>query len=94
MAGDPRVSRPRVTARMGEPLDNPGPRRGYLRVRLAAAEDGWIARATGEQGSGILTSMLRADGLAVVAPDARLAPGDPVEVILLRGEPLTSPAEA
>jgi molybdopterin molybdotransferase len=90
LAGDPRLFRPRVTARMGAVLDNPGPRWGYLRVQLAEEPGGLVARATGEQGSGILTSMLRADALAVVPPDTRLEPGEPVEVILLRSEALPS----
>jgi molybdopterin molybdotransferase len=86
MAGHARLGRPRVRAVMREPLDNPGPRRGYLRVRLD--EDGGRvgARPTGNQGSGILKSMLLADGLAVVPPDTRLEPGDLVDVILLRSE--------
>jgi molybdopterin molybdotransferase len=88
LAGDPRLFRPRVTARMGAVLDNPGPRWGYLRVQLAEAPEGMVARPTGEQGSGILTSMLRADGLAVMPPDTRRDPGQPVEVILLRSESL------
>jgi molybdopterin biosynthesis enzyme len=41
---------------------------------------------TGEQGSGILRSMLLADGLAVLEPEARITAGEPVEVILLRGD--------
>jgi molybdopterin molybdotransferase len=90
LAGDPRLFRPRATARMGAVLDNPGPRWGYLRVQLAEEPGGLVARATGEQGSGILTSMLRADALAVVPPDTRLQPGQPVEVILLRSESLPS----
>ncbi len=86
MAADPRLFRPRATARMAEVLDNPGPRRGYLRVRLAREGGQLLARPTGEQGSGILKSMLLADALAVVTPDTRLEPGQTVEVILLRNE--------
>jgi molybdopterin molybdotransferase len=84
MGGDARPSRPRAPARLSAPLDNPGPRRGYLRVRLADEGGRLVARPTGEQGSGILKSMLLADGLAVVAPDTHLQAGDSVEVILLR----------
>jgi molybdopterin molybdotransferase len=86
MAGDPRIFRPRATAWMGDVLDNPGIRRGYLRVRLADEGGRLVARSTGDQGSGVLRSMLLADGLAVVPPDTRLEPGQPVEVILLRSE--------
>jgi molybdopterin molybdotransferase len=90
LAGDRRLFRPLATARMAEVLDNPGPRWGYLRVRLADEAGGLVARGTGEQGSGILTSMLRADGLAVVPPDTRLEPDQPVEVILLRSESMAT----
>jgi molybdopterin molybdotransferase len=68
------------------PLDNPGPRRGYLRVRIGRDGDELTARPTGGQGSGILRSMLLADGLAVVPPDSRVEPGEAVEVILLRSQ--------
>jgi molybdopterin molybdotransferase len=83
MAGRPDLFRRRVRARALAPIDNPGPRRGYLRVVLEAGPAGPGVRPTGEQGSGILHSMLLADGLAVVAPDGHLAPGDPVDVIVL-----------
>jgi molybdopterin molybdotransferase len=84
MAGRAHLDRPRLTARAGTPIDNPGSRRGYLRVTLTASEGGWGARLTGDQGSGILRSMVAADGLAVVPGDTTIAVGEPVEVILLR----------
>jgi molybdopterin molybdotransferase len=86
MGGHRALFRPRVRARLESPLDNPGPRRGYLRVRLTEADGQMRARSTGEQGSGVLRSMLLADGLAVVPPDTRLAAGDAVEVILLQSD--------
>jgi molybdopterin molybdotransferase len=90
MAGDTRLFRPRVRARLVETLDNPGPRRGYLRVRLAEEGGELTARPTGGQGSGILRSMLLADGLAVIPPDTRVEPGSAIEVILLRRESIGS----
>jgi molybdopterin molybdotransferase len=43
------------------------PGRAHLvRCRLELRDDGWHARATGEQGSHVLTSMLGADALAVI----------------------------
>ncbi|MBI3455873.1 MAG: molybdopterin molybdotransferase MoeA [Candidatus Rokubacteria bacterium] len=81
-----RLFRPRVRARLLAPLDNPGPRRGYLRVRLFDEGGQITARPTGEQGSGILRSMLLADGLAVLPPDTRVEAGMALEVILLRGD--------
>jgi molybdopterin molybdotransferase len=85
MLGCAVVERPRIVARALEPIRNPGSRRGYLRVTLAREADGYGARLTGGQGSGILRSMVLADGLAVVAPDTDVPAGAPVEVIVLRG---------
>jgi molybdopterin molybdotransferase len=87
MGGHRVLERPRVTARALEPIDNPGSRPGYLRVRLETAVGGLGARPTGEQGSAILRSMLLADGLAVLGGDTRIPEGGDVEVILLLTEP-------
>jgi molybdopterin molybdotransferase len=55
-----------------------------VRVRLSARHDGWHAASTGPQGSHILTSLLGADGLALVAPgEGEAARGTRVEVELL-----------
>jgi molybdopterin molybdotransferase len=66
------------------PIVNRGSRRGYLRVVLETRDGRWGARLTGEQGSGILRSMVSADGLAVVRGDSVVAVGDDLEVIVLR----------
>jgi molybdopterin molybdotransferase len=87
MGGRRRQTRPRVRARALTAIDNPGNRRGYLRVRLEREGDGLGARLTGEQGSAILRSMVIADGLAVLDPDTTTAAGAFVEVILLRELP-------
>ena len=44
---------------------------------------GYLAHTTGTQSSGVLTSMLRADALALVPPHTQVKAGDEVEVILL-----------
>ena len=72
------------TARALTPIPNPGRRRGYLRVTLTPAGEGYGARLTGDQSSGILRSMVAADGLAVVPGDTTVRPGGPVPVIVLR----------
>ena len=84
MAGFRGIHRARIFAKALAPIDNPGFRRGYLRVMLERDGTGWGARLTGDQGSAILTSMVRADGLAIVAGDTVVASGEPVEVIPLR----------
>ncbi|HEU4398667.1 MAG TPA: gephyrin-like molybdotransferase Glp [Actinomycetota bacterium] len=87
LAGHPddRLDRPRVVARLGEPVRSPAGKVSFLRVRLQVADDGLVATLTGHQGSGVLSSCVAADGLAVV-PAARreLAAGAPVQVVLLR----------
>jgi molybdopterin molybdotransferase len=80
------LGRPRARARTLEPIDNPGSRPGYLRVRLEPVAGGLGARPTGEQGSAILRSMLAADGLAVIPGDTCIPKDGEVEVILLVNE--------
>jgi molybdopterin molybdotransferase len=84
MQGCVAVDRPRIVVPALEPIANPGGRRGYLRVTLARDGGGYGARLTGDQGSGILRSMVLADGLAVVPPDTTVPAGGRVEVIVLR----------
>jgi molybdopterin molybdotransferase len=84
MQGRRAISRPRIRATAVTPIVNRGSRRGYLRVMLEPAADRWKARLTGDQGSGILRSMVSADGLAVLAGDTAVAAGEDVEVIVLR----------
>ena len=73
----------RITAELGEAVPRNPRREEALRVRLSG--DGVLrATPTGPQGSHQLTSMLGADGLALVpAGDGELAAGEPVEVELL-----------
>lgn len=57
---------PAVGVRMLAPLKSRGDRRNYLRVRVAARDGELVARPMGSQGSGVSTSMVQANGLAVV----------------------------
>ena len=84
MQGRRGTARLTVRATALAPIVNRGSRRGYLRVVLEARDGRWGARLTGEQGSGILRSMVSADGLAVLRGDTAVAVGDEVEVIVLR----------
>ena len=84
LGGHTRLQRPVIRARAAGDIPNPGRRRGYLRVTLSAGNGGPAARLTGDQGSGILRSMVAADGLAVIPGDTTIASGDPVDVIVLR----------
>ncbi len=72
-------------ARLLEPIEHRDRRRHYLRVRLRPGADGVPeATLTGNQGSGILRSLVEADGLLIVPEDsARLEVGTLVEVLIL-----------
>ena len=77
-------SRPTVRARLSQPVARKDGRRHYLRVRLRETDVGYEATLTGDQGSGILNSLVQAGGLAVVPEEVdHLPAGAEVEVILL-----------
>jgi molybdopterin molybdotransferase len=65
MLGHTDLSKPSIRAIVDEEISNSG-RRGFIRVVVTRREDGYHARTTGGQGSGVLTSMARANGLAIV----------------------------
>jgi molybdopterin molybdotransferase len=74
----------RITAALDDALPLLPTREQAVRVRLSAEDDGWHAVPTGAQGSHILTSMLGAEGLAMIAKGEGNAPaGTRVEVHLL-----------
>ncbi|MBA3261040.1 MAG: molybdopterin molybdenumtransferase MoeA, partial [Thermoleophilaceae bacterium] len=75
----------RTTAVLDQPVARNSRREQAVRVRLAADEHGWRATPTkGAQGSHVLTSMLGADALALIASgEGAAAAGERVEVELL-----------
>ncbi|HEY4662556.1 MAG TPA: hypothetical protein VIH07_02640, partial [Candidatus Humimicrobiaceae bacterium] len=61
-------------------------RTNFARVVLEKKDDRYFFRSTGIQGSGILTSMVKADGIAVLPEDAGdIKKDSEVEVFLLKG---------
>lgn len=79
-----RPERRRVTARLAEDRARTPGRTEAVRCRIEAGEDGWVAIPTGPQGSHILTSMLEADGLALLPPGDGIAEaGETVSVELI-----------
>lgn len=73
-----------VRARLTQSIGRKDGRRHYLRVTLQDTDDGYEATLTGDQGSGILNSLVQADGLAVIPEDVRHLPvGSEVDVVLL-----------
>jgi molybdopterin molybdotransferase len=65
MLGHTDLAKPEVRAVLDEPVSNSG-RRGFIRVIVAQKDGRYHARTTGEQGSGVLTSMSKANGLAII----------------------------
>jgi len=75
---------PTIRAKLADPISYKDDRRHFLRVKLEKAEDGYVAHLTGDQGSGILMSMVQADGLAIIPETcSSVDRGMDVEVILL-----------
>jgi molybdopterin molybdotransferase len=85
MQGFTAWDRPTVQARLTQPIARKDGRRHYLRVRLRETDAGYEATLTGDQGSGILKSLVLADGLAIIPEEAdHLPAGTMVQVILLK----------
>ena len=69
MMGRDDFERPTVQAVLEEPIHNHDSRRVYARVVVTRRNGTYYARLTGEQGSNVLTSMSRANGLAICPED-------------------------
>jgi len=84
MQGMTNWERPTVEAVLMEAIEHKDERRHYVRVRVEQREGKYCARLTGGQGSGILSSMVKANGLAIIPEDWDHAPASArVQVILL-----------
>ena len=88
MLGRTPKARPLLQAVADEAIVNTDGRRVYARAIVRMEEDGrWHARLTGPQGSGVLTSMARANGLAICPENrAQIDPGEDTTVIMLNWE--------
>ncbi|MBN1642946.1 MAG: molybdopterin molybdotransferase MoeA [Anaerolineae bacterium] len=74
MLGVTDLERPMVDVTLVDGIRSKDERRHYVRVRIERDGDGYRAMLTGEQGSGVLTSMVVANGLAVIPEDWTHAP--------------------
>jgi molybdopterin molybdotransferase len=73
----------RLPAYAATTLRAAGPKTTLLRVLLDRDGGRLAARPAGNQNSGVVRTLADADALAIVAPEAVLEPGDPVEVVPL-----------
>jgi molybdopterin molybdotransferase len=100
MMGKKALAKPTIRAVIEGDIANTDGRRIFARVMVTRRGGRYYASLTGPQGSGILTSMTKADGLAVIPETSKeVKAGDMVEVQMLdwvegQGEAKTSPIVA
>ena len=87
MMSHPRLYRRTIEARLTHAVKHRPGRTEFVRVTLSREKQGgYLATATGAQGSGVLLSMARADGLLIVPSESvGLAEGAVAKVQLLDG---------
>ncbi len=84
MLGRTSFAKPRVRATLRDPIINTDGRRVYARAIVTWEDGRWWASLTGPQGSNLLTSMARANGLAICPEDLDEMPaGAEVDVQML-----------
>jgi molybdopterin molybdotransferase len=93
MQGAHRLHRPLVLARVAEALRKKPGRMHLVRVELARDGNAVVARSTGNQSSGVLTSMIRAQGILIFPAEAsEIAAGASAFVQVLDADFLASDA--
>ena len=89
MMGRTDRSRPRIQVYFEKDVVNKFGRLHAMRVSLKRTEKGWLAESVGAQGSGLVSSLTKADALALIGPASEGIPaGEPIEAIVLRQEKL------
>ena len=84
MLGLPDAPKPTISAVLDEPIHNGDSRRVYARAVVRRDNGAYRAKLTGDQGSNLLTSMARANGLAICPEDLPLKDaGESVDVQML-----------
>lgn len=85
MLGKTKFARPSVQAILRDRAENNAGRRNFIRVHVSRNGNGeYTATTTGEQGSGILTSLSKANGMLEMPPDVlEYRPGDRVKITML-----------
>jgi len=85
MMGRTQLDRPQVSATLTADVAGPVGKMQYARVIVERGDDGWIATPTGGRGSNLISTVARANGLAMVPPGTQSAPaGSRVQVMVFR----------
>ena len=81
--------RPRIMVYFEQDIVNRFGRLHAMRVSLKMTGKGWLAESVGAQGSGLVSSLTKADALALIGPASEgISAGEPIEAIVLRDEKL------
>ena len=84
MMGHKRLFRPVVEAILKEDITKKPDRRHFMRARVSLEGDRYVVTTTGPQGSGILNSMVEANGLLIVPQEeTEIKAGEKVRVQIL-----------
>lgn len=84
MTGSPHPVKPPVRAALAEAVRKKPGKTQFLRVTVESGEEGYVARTAGDQNTGILRTLVLADGIAVLPRERTdFAAGEKVDVLLL-----------
>jgi molybdopterin molybdotransferase len=85
MLGRKQLFRPEVPATLDADVTGPKGKTQFARVLVKRTADGWVASPTGGRGSNLISTVSRANGLAIVPAGVETAPaGTEVKVMLFR----------
>jgi molybdopterin molybdotransferase len=85
MMGRTQLFRPEVAATLTGDVTGPRGKTQFARVNVTRTVEGWSAHPTGDRGSNLISTVARANGLAVIPAGTETArAGDRVKVMLFR----------
>ena len=85
MMGRTQLFRPEVTATLTQDVEGPKGKLQFARVRLERTHDGWTATPTGARGSNLISTVVKANGLAMIPVGTAVATaGSDVRVMVFR----------
>jgi molybdopterin molybdotransferase len=85
LMGRRQLDRPRVAATLTADVGGPKGKMQYARVVVERSDEGWTATPTGPRGSNLISTVARANGLAMISPGTETAPaGSQVQVVVFR----------
>jgi len=85
MMGRTNLMRPEVTATLSDEVAGPKGKMQFARVAVQRTREGWRATPTGARGSNLISTVSRANGLAMIPPGIEVAPaGSQVRVQVFR----------